>query len=86
MLIDEAKRILSGNVAAVSSEILQEAAKVILFALDKAEEKILNMEKNFIGFKNLPGEIWRNIEGYEELYQVSNKGRSGAIMPEIGVC
>lgn len=75
MLIDEAKKIFEGDVAAVSSEILQEAAKVILFALGKAEEKILDMEKNFIGFKNLKGEIWRDICGYEELYQVSNKGR-----------
>lgn len=25
--------------------------------------------------ENLPGEEWRDIEGYENLYQISNKGR-----------
>lgn len=25
--------------------------------------------------ENLPGEEWREIEGYENLYQISNKGR-----------
>lgn len=30
---------------------------------------------NELSLKNLPGEEWRDIPGYERLYQVSNKGR-----------
>ena len=73
MLVDEAKKIFVGDVATISPEILQEAAKIILSELCKAEEKIYELEKKLIG--NLPGEIWKDIEGYAGFYQVSNKGR-----------
>ena len=73
MLVEEAKKILSGDVATISTEILQEASKIILSELGNAEEKIFEMEKKLIG--NLPDEIWKNIEGFDGKYQVSNKGR-----------
>ena len=73
MCVEEAKKIFEGNVAAVSLEVLQEAAKVILFELGKAEEKISALEK--FSTEDLPGEIWRDVEGYKGKYQVSNKGR-----------
>lgn len=76
MSIEEAKKIFAGDVATVSTEILQEATKIILSELSKMEEKISTIKK-FLPDKtdDLPGEIWKDIEGYEGLYQVSNKGR-----------
>ena len=70
MCVEEAKKIFEGNIVAVSPEILQEAAKIILSELGKAEEKIAEFEKKAV--KDLPGEIWRDVVGYEGLYQVSN--------------
>lgn len=77
MCVEEAKKIFAGDVTAVSAEILQKAAKIILSALCKAEEKIsaFENEKKFLDIKNLPGEIWREVVGYEKFYQVSNFGR-----------
>ena len=63
MTIKNAKKFLSGNLS----------AKVILSEFIKMEEKIFEIENNAI--ENLPGEIWKDIEGYEGFYQVSNKGR-----------
>ena len=45
MTVEDAKKILSGDITAISSEILQEAAKIILSELGKAEEKISLLEK-----------------------------------------
>ena len=72
----------------VSIEILQEAAKIVALELVKAEEKIFSLNKELenangkialiemnTSLENLPGEIWKDIKGYEGLYQVSNKGR-----------
>ena len=70
MTVKDAKKILSGDVAVISPEILQKAMKIILSELDKAEKKIIDFEKNSL--EDLPGEIWRDIKDYEGLYQVSN--------------
>lgn len=43
-----------------------------IYELDK---KIFDMEKNYFTVEDLPGEIWRDVEGYGGLYQVSNCGR-----------
>ena len=76
MLIDDAKKILAGDVSIISPEILQEAAKVILSELGKAEEKISVLEKKiFYCTEDLPGEIWKDIKSYEGKYQISNFGR-----------
>jgi len=32
-----------------------------------------------VSLKNIEGEIWKDIEGYENLYQISNKGRLKAL-------
>ncbi len=76
MLIDEAKKILAGDVTTISSEVLQEAAKIILSELVKAEEKISELEKKIaIGcIEDLPGEVWKDIEIFKD-YQISNCGR-----------
>ena len=64
------------DVTAVSTEILQEATKIILSELEIAEKTIFELEKKFFSDSaDLPGEIWKNISGYEGFYQVSNKGR-----------
>lgn len=73
MIVKDAKKILSGDVTAFSSEILQKAVKIILSELDKAEKKIIDFEKNSL--EDLPGEIWKDIKDYEGRYQVSNLGR-----------
>ena len=42
----------------------------------KLENKIKELEKNSLtSIENLPNEIWRDVVGYEGLYQVSNFGR-----------
>ena len=75
MTIEDAKKILSGDVATISPEILQEAVKIILSELNKADKKISVLEKNLKSIENLPGEVWKDVEGYEGLYKISNKGR-----------
>ena len=76
MNVDEAKKIFSEDVATISPEILQEAAKIILSELEIAEKTVCELEKKFFGDSaDLPGEVWKNIAGYEGFYQVSNKGR-----------
>ena len=76
MNVDEAKKVLAGDVAIISSEILQEAAEKILSELSKAEEKISKLEKEKIfSVNDLPGEIWRDVVGYEGIYKISNFGR-----------
>lgn len=39
-----------------------------------AEIEKVSVQKNF-SFEDLPGEIWRDVVGYEGKYKVSNKGR-----------
>lgn len=76
MLIDEAKKIFDGDVTTISPKILREAAKIILSELESVEKTIFELEKKFFSDSaDLPGEVWRNIAGYEGFYQVSNKGR-----------
>lgn len=77
MTKEEAKKILTEDFHLVSTEILKEAAEKILSELVKSEEKISELEKKIIAgrIENLPGEIWKDIEGFEGLYQVSNMGR-----------
>lgn len=76
MLVEEAKKIFAGDVTTISPKILQEAAKIILSELEIAEKTVCELEKKFFGDSvDLPGEVWKNIEGYEGFYQVSNKGR-----------
>ena len=84
MTVEDAKKILVGDVTIASTEILQEAAKIILSELEKAEEKIFALEKEkfeldkqdrCLSLEDLPGEVWKDIVGYEGLYQISNKGR-----------
>lgn len=77
MTVEDAKKIFAGNVIAVSPEVLQEAAQIILSELGKAEKKIVELEEENILFRleDLPGEIWKDIENYEGHYQISNKGR-----------
>lgn len=56
---------------------------MILFyaSLQDCAKKLYEVEKNITNLKmldfieDLPGEIWKDIEGYEGLYQISNKGR-----------
>ena len=45
LTVDEAKKVLSGNLSIVSIEILQEAAKIVALELVKAEEKNLFFKK-----------------------------------------
>ena len=78
MSIEDAKKIFfEENVLAVSPEVLQEAAKIILSELGKAEEKIFELERKIAsgGIEDLPGEIWRDVDKRVGLYQVSNFGR-----------
>jgi len=39
------------------------------------EKKIKNTRSSNYNLTDLPGEIWKDIDGYEGLYLVSNKGR-----------
>ncbi len=52
-------------------------AKEILLAaeLDPAVCEAINVLAPDLEFQNLPNEEWRNVVGYEGLYQVSNLGR-----------
>lgn len=43
--------------------------------IDSAYFTIMNDENTWLEPKELPHEIWRDIFGYESLYQISNYGR-----------
>ncbi len=67
-------------------EVAEEMSKLI--ALYKEKEKILKKkeEKRAMfntNLEDMPGEIWKDIEGYEELYQVSNFGRVKSLINNI---
>ena len=71
--------------------VIEDKSKKILELekkISELEEKIFKLEKllnikiqkfnypeNWFNLENLPGEIWKDIEGYEGLYQISSKGR-----------
>ena len=68
MLTEEAKKILLSSLHTFTPEV-QEATKNILAELENLQKKFADA----IGeSKNLPNEIWKDIPGYEGLYQVSN--------------
>lgn len=56
----------------------EEKAKLILEEFEQLHEE-LKLLRSMLTLSpvqhDLPGEVWKDIEGYEELYQVSNKGR-----------
>lgn len=55
---------------------IDEAKKILLAAnLSTNERNALYVLLEEIGYGDLPGEIWRDVVGYEGLYQVSNLGR-----------
>ena len=62
MTIEEAKKVILANLPVMVNPILKEAVYTVFDALNE----------NGV---DLPGEVWKDIEGYEGLYQVSNKGR-----------
>jgi len=69
MTVDEAKKLLLENLKNFSPEI-KIATEIILSELKKSEEKISELNGC-----DLPDEIWKDIEGYEGLYKISNFGR-----------
>lgn len=55
---------------------VNEAKEVLLAAnLNPNERNALHVLLEEIDYKDLPNEIWRDVIGYEGLYQVSNFGR-----------
>ena len=55
---------------------LMEAKKILLAAnLSPNERNALHVLLEEIDYQDLPNEIWRDVVGYEGLYQVSNFGR-----------
>ena len=55
---------------------VDEAKKILLAAqLSPLEKNALHVLLEKIDYKDLPGEEWRDVVGYEGLYQVSNCGR-----------
>ncbi|MBR1646190.1 MAG: NUMOD4 motif-containing HNH endonuclease [Selenomonadaceae bacterium] len=55
---------------------VDEAKKILLAAnLSPLERNALHVLLEKIDYKDLPGEEWRDVVGYEGLYQVSNCGR-----------
>jgi len=56
----------------------EEKAKLILEEFEQLHEE-LKLLRSMLTLSpvqhDLPGEVWKDIEGYEKLYQVSNKGR-----------
>ena len=90
MKVETAKKFLSRWLPSIQPKDLQETAKKVLVELDKSEEKILLLKKEMQFMRvYLPSEenilkasenilsceIWKDIEGFEGKYQVSNKGR-----------
>ena len=81
MTVEEAKKILFECSPLTSSEKIRMAAKFIFSELENAQKKILHLAdkveypSDLLNIEDLPGEIWKDIEGYEGLYQVSNMGR-----------
>ena len=71
-----AKEILLLNLQTLIPEV-KNAVEIVLKELDVAEEKIseFEKEKNLLSIEDLPGENWKNIEGFSGFYQVSNYGR-----------
>lgn len=47
--------------------------------IDSAYYTLMNDEKTWLSLENLPHEEWRDVIGYESLYQVSNLGRVKSI-------
>jgi len=62
MTIEEARKVILANLPVTLTPILKEAVDTIF--------EVVNQNS-----ANLPGEVWKDIEGYEGLYQISNKGR-----------
>ncbi len=68
MLTEEAKKILLANLHTFTP-IVQDAAQTILSEFENLQKKFADVTGES---KNLIGEIWKDIPGYEGLYQVSN--------------
>lgn len=43
--------------------------------IDAAYFTLMNDEKIWLSLENLPHEVWKQISGYEKLYEISNYGR-----------
>ena len=71
MTLEEAKKILSDM--SKLTDLEQKATGLVLKKLDEFENMI--QITNQADSVNLPGEIWRDIAGYEGIYQVSTHGR-----------
>ena len=55
---------------------VDKAKKILLAAnLSPNERNALYVLLEEISYEDMPGEEWRDIDGYEGLYQVSNLGR-----------
>ena len=83
MEVEEAKKILEKGISIFPSD-LKEATKIILAEMNYLQKKVsdtvnalkvFETGKAWLSVKNLPNEIWKDIVGYENIYQVSNLGR-----------
>lgn len=63
---------------------VEEAKKILLAANHTPLEQIaLHVLLEEIDYKDLPGEEWRDVVGYEGLYEVSNFGRVKSLQRDV---
>ena len=55
--------------------LLERNLKTANKKIAELDKKIFDLEKDYFCVENLPDEIWKDVEGYEGIYQISNKGR-----------
>lgn len=80
MKIEEAKKILLANLQTFTPEV-QNATQTILSEFENLQKNLADATGES---KNLMGEIWKDIPGYEGLYQVSNLGRVKSLAWQSG--
>ena len=72
MNVDAEKEILLSELHKLSKPA-RHAVKKILIAFEATKREL--EDKILLSLQDLPGEEWRDIEGFEGLYQISNCGR-----------
>ena len=67
-------------------EVTNEMSKLLALCKEKEKAKKKHEEKRAMfntNLEDMPGEIWKDIENFEGLYQISNKGRVKSLVNNI---